>query len=202
MKIGEYPRMSALDDTDVLVFSKPSEGTKSIRAEDLIKQVADEVATEALLDTIVEQVQTRLLDKAYPVGAVYISLDSTDPSTLFGGTWERIAQGRCLFGADDSSYQSGQTKNAGLPDITGAFGSRYLDPNGSLPAVGDCGVTGAFYGGSATWTAQSTGGGSGWKTGLLSRVTAFAASRVNGIYGASTTVQPPALVVYMWKRTA
>lgn len=36
----------------------------------------------------------------YPVGAVYMSFDSTDPADLFGGTWERI-EGRFLLGASD-----------------------------------------------------------------------------------------------------
>ena len=27
--------------------------------------------------------------KLYPVGSVYISFNSADPSTLFGGTWQR-----------------------------------------------------------------------------------------------------------------
>lgn len=36
---------------------------------------------------------------AYPVGAIYLSVTDTDPATLFGGTWERISQGRFLIGS-------------------------------------------------------------------------------------------------------
>ena len=36
----------------------------------------------------------------YPVGAIYLSIDSTNPGVLFGGTWEQIAQGRTLVGVD------------------------------------------------------------------------------------------------------
>ena len=36
---------------------------------------------------------------AYPVGAIYLSVTDADPATLFGGTWERISQGRFLIGA-------------------------------------------------------------------------------------------------------
>ena len=35
---------------------------------------------------------------AYPVGSVYISVSSTNPGTLFGGTWQAFAQGRMLVG--------------------------------------------------------------------------------------------------------
>jgi hypothetical protein len=44
---------------------------------------------------------------AYPVGAIYLSVNNTDPATLFGGTWERIG-GRFLLGADDT-YAAGST---------------------------------------------------------------------------------------------
>lgn len=39
-----------------------------------------------------------LLDRTYPVGSIYMSVNSTEPSTLFGGTWERL-KGRFLIGA-------------------------------------------------------------------------------------------------------
>lgn len=41
----------------------------------------------------------RLVDLVYPVGSLYMSTNSTNPSTLFGGTWQPYAQGRCLIGA-------------------------------------------------------------------------------------------------------
>lgn len=44
---------------------------------------------------------------AYPVGAIYLSVTEVDPSSLFGGTWERIG-GRFLLGAD-STYTAGST---------------------------------------------------------------------------------------------
>ena len=50
------------------------------------------------------------LDKIYPVGAVYISTSSTDPGTLFGGTWTQI-QNQFLLAAG-SSYTAGGTGGA------------------------------------------------------------------------------------------
>lgn len=43
----------------------------------------------------------------YKVGAIYMSVDSTSPATLFGGTWVAL-EGRMLIGAD-STYAAGTT---------------------------------------------------------------------------------------------
>lgn len=33
------------------------------------------------------------IDTVYPVGSIYMSINSTSPATLFGGTWERMTGG-------------------------------------------------------------------------------------------------------------
>lgn len=40
---------------------------------------------------------------AYPVGSIYIAWHGTDPSTLFGGTWEKI-KSAFLWGAGDGEF--------------------------------------------------------------------------------------------------
>ena len=44
-------------------------------------------------------IQAALL-AAHPVGSIHIRVDGIDPSTLFGGTWKRYAQGRVMIGTD------------------------------------------------------------------------------------------------------
>lgn len=49
----------------------------------------------------------------YPIGAIYLSVDSTNPSKLFGGTWQQIAQGRTLVGVDTSQTEFNTVKKTG-----------------------------------------------------------------------------------------
>ena len=48
----------------------------------------------------------RLLD-IYPVGSIYMSVSSTSPASMFGGTWEQLKD-RFLLGAGDT-YANGAT---------------------------------------------------------------------------------------------
>jgi hypothetical protein len=45
-----------------------------------------------------DYVAKQILNKAYPVGSVYITLTNTNPSETIGGQWKRVAEGRCLVG--------------------------------------------------------------------------------------------------------
>lgn len=50
-----------------------------------------------------------LLNLIYPVGSIYISTSSTfNPQTVWGGTWKKTADGRCLIGAN-ATYPLGST---------------------------------------------------------------------------------------------
>ncbi|MCI8445874.1 MAG: hypothetical protein HFH31_00105 [Bacilli bacterium] len=48
-----------------------------------------------------------IFNSIYPVGAIYLSIDSKNPNTLFGGVWEQI-QDRFLLAAG-STYQAAST---------------------------------------------------------------------------------------------
>lgn len=132
------------------------------------------------------QVNTGDALSAYPVGAIYISTSSTSPASLFGGTWESIASERVLMGVS-RSHGAGSTVSAGLPNITGETTAmatwRFVTPSGAFA------------------TASSQPGPDGYANNLGLNVN-FYASRCSSVYGNSSTVQPAAYYVYMWRRTA
>ena len=87
----------------------------------------------------------------------------------------------------DSNHNAGTTIAAGLPDITGSFdvavwngyeSGIFKKTNSELHSRGSSGANLTFF----TYDVR--------------------ASYSNSIYGNSTTVQPPAYVVNIWKRTA
>ena len=54
-----------------------------------------------------------LVDLFYPVGCIYQSTKNTDPSTMFGGTWGRIANGRTLVAVNESDTELNVAKKTG-----------------------------------------------------------------------------------------
>ena len=55
--------------------------------------------TDQKLKWLYDQVQTTA-SQLYPIGSVYISFNSTDPSTLFGGVWQRLKDTFLLVNGD------------------------------------------------------------------------------------------------------
>ena len=124
---------------------------------------------------------------AYPVGSIYQSTNPTSPAALFGGTWEQIASDRVLMGAS-RSHAAGTTVKAGLPNITGSFVANvhYMSHE----------VSGAFTAGDRiTSTGANNGDANVYKFSLD-------ASKSNAVYGRSSTVQPAAYYVHIWRRVA
>ena len=61
----------------------------------------------------VAQTQVTDFNKIYPVGSIYMSVNNTNPSTFFGGTWNAIAQGRTLVGVDTTQTEFNTVKKTG-----------------------------------------------------------------------------------------
>ena len=124
-----------------------------------------------------------ILSKVYPVGSIYMSLSSTDPKTLFGGTWERLKD-RFLLAAGDS-YSAGATGGEATHKLTKdemPSHNHYAAINGGTDSYGQNRTTiGSFankaQGYSDSSTIFATGGGNAHNN------------------------MPPYLAVYMWKRT-
>ena len=57
-----------------------------------------------------------VLDKVYPVGSIYMSVNSTNPKTLFGGTWVQIKD-RFLLAAG-TTYKAGATGGEAAHTLT------------------------------------------------------------------------------------
>lgn len=53
------------------------------------------------------------VDLLYPVGSIYLSIKSKNPSEIFGGVWERIANGRTLVGVDENDTDFSSSEKVG-----------------------------------------------------------------------------------------
>ena len=136
---------------------------------------------------------TELLNKIYPIGSIYISVNQTSPASFIGGTWTPLEAGRTLW-TTTTAGQGGTTVSAGLPNIEGSLESVCMARTWDSQPYS----TGALSFGNTV--VDNSGAGNGWWTYL--KPLYFNANDDNDIYGNSTTVQPPAYRVYMWRRTA
>ena len=139
-----------------------------------------------------------VLDNVYPVGSIYMNVNSTNPGTLFGGTWEQI-QGKFLLGMS-SSYPAGSQGGEATHTLTE---SEMPSHNGHLSAgiAGTAPYEKGNYKGflnSSTMTAYGDIG-RGWN--VYSGNEMHPASEAAG-GGQPHNNMPPYLAVYIWKRTA
>ena len=69
---------------------------------------------QATLDTMVASTNTKAtLLQVYPVGCIYTSVTSTNPSSLFGGSWVAFGAGRVLVGIDGSQSEFDSVNETG-----------------------------------------------------------------------------------------
>lgn len=82
-----------------------------------LKNIKSDFTVEGALTVNGDVALPKLLNKIYPVGAVYITYNNINPSTFLGGTWEQFGQGRTLIGEgtgnDGSTSMSFTTNSSG-----------------------------------------------------------------------------------------
>lgn len=120
-------------------------------------------------------------DFIYPIGSIYISTSSVNPSVYFGGTWKTFATGRTLVGIDTSQTEFNTVEKTG--------GSKQLQSHrhqldGFFLAGNRGGEHEVVHQSGGFWGSDN---GNSW--------TKYTGS------GDSGNLQPY-ITVYMWKRTA
>ena len=138
-----------------------------------------------------------LLNAIYPVGSIYMSVNSTSPATLFGGTWERIKD-RFLLAAG-GAYSAGATGGEATHTLTASEMPAHSHvPNTS----GEYFVTTEDSGANNTRVAYSSSGNR-WVDGQTSTSHFHHRTGTDTVgSGAAHNNMPPYVAVNMWKRTA
>lgn len=163
-----------------------------------------EVAWDAYFDNdlnvggIIKLAGKSLLDKLFPIGAVYITYNDNNPGNFLGGTWERFGQGRTLVG--EGTGNDGSTSMSFT--ATNTYGKyKHLHSSGSLgvPATSIAG------GGGFDYIEVNTGLGdyntSHRLNASISETSGKHTTRmpVDGNTYTSSSLQP-CICVYFWKR--
>lgn len=66
-----------------------------------VEQLFEVLTPLAEVPDLLDSITSKMLNKVYPVGAVYLSIGNISPTILFGGTWEKI-EGRYILAASNS----------------------------------------------------------------------------------------------------
>lgn len=123
---------------------------------------------------------------AHPIGSIYMSVDSTNPGTIYGGAWSAWGAGRVPVGID-----AGQTEFDTVEETGGA--KTHTLQTTEMPSHSH---------NIPTYTGDTTVGPN--VSGIVGSTLAYADgsdTSATGDGGAHNNLQPY-IVCYMWKRTA
>lgn len=143
-----------------------------------------------------------MLDYFHPVGSLYWSSDSTDPGTLFGGTWTRITDKFVLAAGTNhsvtSTAQNPDVNDGGAESQSFSVSHKHKSPNGySSTAQGGIAINGTVSGGNGENYHASNTDHSGT---LSSNITLYYTD--DATVSATIATMPPYTVKYCWERVA
>ena len=147
-----------------------------------------------------------IISYIYPVGSIYISVNSTNPSSLFGGTWVQLKDTFLLACGDTYSSDSSDVTTAQHGEATHTLTTNEMPSHthtqdahshkqGNSTVVYNSSGSQHLYGsGSGTVVSLNTNVG-------INTNNATATNQNTG-GGQAHNNMPPYMSVYMWKRTA
>lgn len=220
--LGDVPELKVLKEYDI-VLTIPT--GKSVTGLSFVLQSTTADVSSSISPSNIDG----LFNAIYPVGSIYMSVNSTSPATLFGGTWERLKD-KFLLSAGDS-YSAGATGGEATHTLTESempshthtqnAHSHIVKPHShSTSTSGEYFVTSEMDTANNTKVSYNANGnrivdGQAENTGSTfhHRVATgseseavqtydFTATNQNTGGGQSHNNMPPYLAVYMWKRTA
>lgn len=131
----------------------------------------------------------------FPVGFIYMSVNSTSPATLFGGYWVRLKD-RFLLGAGDT-YSAGATGGASSHTLTKAQIPRHSHTINHDHTISNLLFTAPSSSYTYKWDQNAVGGIYGK---VEDAYTGYGGSSSEVGSGESFSIMPLYTVVYMWKR--
>lgn len=242
---GDYFYVTVLDTSGsfeiVKVTARTADLCTIVRAQDntqaldfpqgsVVEQRVTAASLNDIINTLTDSIRA-IPYSIYPVGSIYMSLNPADPATLFGGSWDKLEDGRVLIGAN-TKYSAGSTGGEfthtlsvdelpahGHSGSTGAAGA-HTHTRGTMEITGEFGFInnkGAFGDGAFTLGRRGDYIGSGgsddhsvvfrasrsW-TGATSNSGAHTHEITSSNTGGSKAhnIMQPYLAVHMWKRVA
>lgn len=102
MKISDYPLLDTLDEENEFVV-ETSDGTKKLTYETL------KTTIQTLIESNKDGNYGDILNKVYPIGSIYLSLEDVSPAELFGGSWVQLTDCFLRAGSDTGTGGSDTT---------------------------------------------------------------------------------------------
>lgn len=137
----------------------------------------------------VNEINTNLIYKIYPIGSIYMSVNNVSPASFLGGAWQAINSGYMLKSV---------SANAGNYSGSNTSGSTAI----SIEQMPQHGHTRAVFGAVNTSFTNNTTGL--WTYGGTGVATVYGSSQLSdnagGNQGHTHSIDTPAFGVYMWVR--
>jgi microcystin-dependent protein len=153
------------------------------------------------------------ISNIYPIGSVFLSVNNTNPGTLFPGTTWIAFEGRAIVGVGtngESTWTAGQTRGSETHQLSLSETPSHTHSRGTLTTSDSGAHTHLYYSANAAAGGGSKNEAVGQSGSDNTHATSSNGSHTHAISGntgaaggnaAHNNVQP-SLAVYMWQRTA